>query len=385
MSVAPSRRGVLAGAAGLGLASCATLSLSGEGASLQTLAAAKGLTFGSAIGTGDGLSGAFADPRARALMIAECGALVPENELKWYAIRRTEAYDFSGADTLASFAGEHDMALRGHTLLWHHPQWFPAWTETHDYGARPGETVERMVVEHIERVCARYPQVFSWDVVNETVDANTGALRETVFSRHRGQEVLDIAFHTARRAAPTAQLAYNDYMSWEAGHEAHRAGVLRLLEGFKTRGVPIDALGVQSHIGSGNSDDSVGFNTAQEREWRRFMDEVVGMGLQVAITEFDVHDKNLPADIATRDTEVAALGRAYLDLMLDYPQTKTVMAWGMSDNFSWLQGNWPRADALPKRPTLYDADYQPKPLRRAMAEAFRAAAPRPPLTPRLAM
>ena len=181
---------------------------------------------------------------------------------------------------------------------------------------------------------------------------------------------MDLAFHAARAQAPRAQLVYNDYMSWEAGHEAHQAGVLRLLAGFKARGVPVDALGVQSHIGSGNADDSVGFDTAREDNWRRFLDEVVAMGYDLVITEFDVHDKNLPADVATRDAAVAELGGRYLDLMLSYPQLGDVMCWGLCDRYSWLQNIWPRADGLAKRPTPYDDAYRAKPLRGAIASAL---------------
>lgn len=355
-------------------------------ASLQTLAARSGRRFGSAVGAGraGALTGSLADARYRDLLVRECGLLVPENELKWYALRPdVETFDFAPADRIADFARAHGMGLRGHTLLWHHPQWFPRWTEGHDYGARPASTVERLVVEHIHAVVGRYGDLTdSWDVVNEAVDADTGALRETVFSRHMGgaEAVMDLAFHAARAQAPRAQLVYNDYMSWEAGHETHQAGVLRLLAGFKARGVPVDALGVQSHIGSGNTDDSVGFDTAREDNWRRFLDEVVAMGYDLVITEFDVHDKNLPADVATRDAAVAELGGRYLDLMLSYPQLGDVMCWGLCDRYSWLQNNWPRADGLAKRPTPYDDEYRAKPLRGAIASALARApgrAPRP--------
>ena len=39
-------------------------------------------------------------------------------------------------------------------------------------------------------------------------------------------------------------------MSWErtGEDETHMRGVLKLLEGFRKRGTPVDALGVQSHI-----------------------------------------------------------------------------------------------------------------------------------------
>jgi endo-1,4-beta-xylanase len=49
------------------------------------------------------------------------------------------------------------------------------------------------------------------------------------------------------------------------------------------------------------------------------------------------------------------------------------MTWGLVDHHSWLQGRSPRPDGLPKRPTPYDSSYQPKPLREAIAAAFRAA------------
>jgi len=352
-----------------------------EPGSLHGLAADKGILFGTALSFGQATAHVGTPEEAyRSIALAECGALVCENETKWAALRPDAAtFDFVRADAIFALGRDHGMTMRGHTLLWHHPEWFPVWLTDHDFGARPAEEGARLLQTHIRRVCEHYPRVVSWDVINEAIDAGTGERRETSLSKAIGPDVLDIAFHTAREAAPQAQLVYNDYMSWEAGHENHRAGVLRLLEGFKARGVPIDALGVQSHIGSGNSDDSVGFDTAQETEWRRFLDEVTGMGLKLAVTEFDVHDKNLPADPAIRDRQVGELGRRYLDLMLEYPQTSTVMAWGMADRYSWLQGRWPRADGLPKRPNPYDAELRAKPLREAMAAAFTAAKPRPPL------
>ena len=71
--------------------------------------------------------------------------------------------------------------------------------------------------------------------------------------------------------------------------------------------------------------------------------------------------------------EVAALGRAFLDLTLDFKQVNVLMCWGLVDSYSWLQGRTPRADGAPKRPTPYDAQLQPKPLRAAIASALRGA------------
>jgi endo-1,4-beta-xylanase len=367
----------------LGLAAAAAASLAAPRAfadetPLRDLAKAKGLYFGSAVPAGPpgATTGPFEDARYRAILARECGVLVPENELKWYVIRLAgpEAFDFSRADRIAAFAKENGQALRGHTLLWHHPQWFPAWTKTYDFGAKPAQAAAKMVTEHIQALCQRYPQMISWDVVNETVDPKDGSIRSTFLSDAMGkEEVLDLSFHVARQAAPKARLVYNDYMSQEVGNEKHRYGVLKLLEGFKKRGTPVDALGIQSHIGAENADTFTGFGKPQEKEWTAFLNDVTGMGYDLLVTEFDVHDKGLPAEFAPRDAAVAAYAKAFLDQVLSYRQTKEVLAWGMIDKYSWLQGQWLREDKKPKRPTLYDDDYKPKPLREAVAAALRAA------------
>jgi endo-1,4-beta-xylanase len=184
--------------------------------------------------------------------------------------------------------------------------------------------------------------------------------------------VIDLAFHTARAQLPDAQLVYNDYMSWEPQHRMHCADVLRLLEGFRKRGTPVDALGVQSHIEMFSLDPASGAGPYLENEWRRFLDEVVGMGYKLLITEFDVKDTALPSDIALRDAKVADYARRYFDVMLDYPELGDILAWGMVDKFNWLQGFAPRADGLEVRGCPYDSTYRPKPLRTAIAGALAA-------------
>jgi endo-1,4-beta-xylanase len=178
-----------------------------------------------------------------------------------------------------------------------------------------------------------------------------------------------IAFEATREHLPKTQLVYNDYMSWEAGNEAHRKGVLKLLHWFRDNHVPIDALGVQSHIGNGF--DLLG---GQVNQWKDFLDEAVALDLDLLITEFDVDDQTIPTgDIEQRDAIVATVGRVYLDQMLSYKQTKDVLFWGMPDQYNWLQGFTPRADKLPLRPTPFDSDFKPKPLYDAIASAFKNA------------
>ncbi|HEX5161556.1 MAG TPA: endo-1,4-beta-xylanase [Steroidobacteraceae bacterium] len=347
--------------------------------SLEALAHAKGMRFGTS------LSGrALKDTAYLDLVRAQCGIIVPENELKMPVIQpQPGQFQFERADALLDFAAGSDLATRGHCLLWHHPRWLPKWLEGYDFGADPAKGAETLLTDHITRTTTRYQKrIRSWDVVNEAVDNITGEMRETPLSKAIGSpdQVLEIAFRSARANLPDAELVYNDYMGWESDNAPHRDGVLRLLERFRKNGVPVNALGIQAHIGAGNQDsnNNRAFDARDERAWRKFLDNVTGMGYALLVTEFDVHDAPLPADIAARDKAVAALARGFLDLTLSFTQVNAVLCWGLADSYTWLQRRNPRADGLPKRPTPYDVALQPKPLRKAMAAAFRAAPPRRP-------
>jgi len=303
---------------------------------------------------------------------------VPENELKWAWTRPSAtAFEFRQMDAIADYATAKGFQLRGHTLFWAPEKWYPKWLVGHDFGSRPAAAAEKLLTEHVRTVCRRYGErIYSYDVVNEVVEPETGAIRDTVVTRAMGGEaMLDLMFHTAKAEAPHAQLVYNDYMSWERGteDETHIAGVLKLLEGFRKRGTPVDALGIQSHIRLLKDLPVAEIVRESEGPWRRFLDQVVGMGYDLVITEFDVNDRSAPDDIAVRDRMVADYARAYLDVMLSYRQLRDVVAWGMVDRYNWLTGFDPRADKSIKRGTPYDSAFRPKPLREAIAAAFAAA------------
>ena len=361
--------------------------------SLNGIAQSRGLRFGSSIGmdsTKEGLAllppdvlarprrkPSFDDPGVRKLMVEQCSIVVPENEMKWYVVRPDpKTFDFRRSDLLVRWAGRNGLAVRGHNLLWNAMRWTPRWIGKYDFGSRPAAAAEKMLVEHISKVCKRYGnRIFSYDVINETINPKTGELEDTPFTKYLGWNVIDICFHTAKEAAPHAELVYNDFPNWNL-EGTHRAAILKLLDYAKNKNLPVDALGVQAHIGFPNAGGGPGA-ARDETAWRKFLDDVAAMGYGLLITEFDINDKAAPTDIAERDKTVAELGKTYFDIMMSYKQLRYVMVWGMVDKYSWLQEFVPRADGLPQRPAPYDDAFKPKALREAMADAFRAAPVRP--------
>jgi endo-1,4-beta-xylanase len=102
------------------------------------------------------------------------------------------------------------------------------------------------------------------------------------------------------------------------------------------------------------------------------------MGLAIAITEFDLADRGGPADVTQRDAQIAAVGRAFLDVALDSPVMGSVLSWGLSDRYSWLSTypdyRWP--DGQKSRVLPLDENLRRKRLWAEMAAAFDAAPPR---------
>lgn len=145
-----------------------------------------------------------------------------------------------------------------------------------------------------------------------------------------------------------------------------RAAVLSLLGGMLDRGVPVQALGIQGHLDGARTDFSADGFVA-------FLQQVAGLGLRVLITEMNVSDKRLRADVGMRDAQVAGAYRDFLAAPLSVPAVIVVMTWGISDRSTWLSTFAPCPDGLPVRPLPLDADLARKAAWAAIANAFDEA------------
>ncbi|HIK10105.1 MAG TPA: endo-1,4-beta-xylanase [Oscillatoriaceae cyanobacterium M33_DOE_052] len=337
-------------------------------APLKERAAAKGLFFGAASGFGQlSKDEAFATEFAR-----ESAVLVAESDMKWKNLRPDpETFNFKRLDWLYDFTQRQKMLFRGHPLIWHKsmPEWFEE-TVTE-------KNAEAVLTEHIQRVAGYYAgKVHSWDVVNEAIMPSQGrqdGLRKTPWLKFLGADYIDLAFRVAAETDPKALLVYNenrlDYDTPEM--EQRRTGLLKLLERLKSKGTPVQVLGVQGHLFPGEL-------PFKPEVLRKFLAEVAAMGLKIMITEMDATDRNLPGDVVQRDNMVATAYEDYLSAALDEPAVMGVMTWGLSDRYTWIAGFRPRDDGEPVRPLPLDKDLNRKRAWQAIARAFDSAPSRIP-------
>jgi endo-1,4-beta-xylanase len=308
------------------------------------------------------------DPLYRAVLAEQYNMVVAEGEMKWKAIRPApDKFSFDLADTLVDFATQHKMKVRGHNFVWHEalPDWF-ATTVTK-------ENAHKFLVDHIMTVGQHFRgKIHSWDVVNEAVlpkDGRPDGLRNSPWMELLGPEYIDIALRTARDADPHALLTYNEYgLEYDNDEDSERRAVtLQLLRKLKAARVPIDAVGIQSHIKAG-SPYSIG------NDVREFMATVRKMGLQIYITELDVNEDDLTYnDVSQRDHAIAETYRQYLSAVLPEKAVKAVLTWGVSDNHTWLNNGPTHKKKQPDRPQRslpFDRDYVPKEAFFAMRDCF---------------
>ncbi|MCT4624817.1 MAG: endo-1,4-beta-xylanase, partial [Schleiferiaceae bacterium] len=230
---------------------------------------------------------------------------------------------------------------------WHNQ--IPYWME-HYQGSR--EDWIAMMKTHIQTVVGHYKgKIKAWDVINEGFLSN-GTLRNSIWKQNIGPEYLELAFRFAHEADPNALLFYNDFNL--ALNPVKREAVLRFFKKLKLRGVPIDGIGLQMHIG---------INFPERTEITRALLETAEEGFLVHISELDVvvnaFGKEMPQPSNEDLNRQADVYSYVFNTFKKLPkhQQYGITIWGVDDGNSWIRPHFNRNDF----PLLFDANYLPKP------------------------
>lgn len=296
-------------------------------------------------------------------------SIVAENCMKCEVIHPEEnRYDFTQADQFVDFGEKNGMAIIGHCLIWHSQlaPWFCVDEKGNNVSP---EVLKQRMKDHITTIVTRYKgRIKGWDVVNEAI-LEDGSYRQSKFYEILGEEFIPLAFQYAHEADPNAELYYNDYAMNMPGK---RDGVVKLVKKLKERGLRIDAVGMQGHMGMDYPDIN---------EFEQSIVAYAGAGVKVMVTEWDMSalptakqsanisdtvafQKSLnPYPEALPDSVSKAWNKRmkqFFDLFEKHADVITrVTAWGVSDGDSW-KNDFP-VKGRRDYPLLFDRSYQPKP------------------------
>jgi endo-1,4-beta-xylanase len=299
------------------------------GTTLKAAAERSGRYFGAAMG-GDRLS----DQGFLAIANREFDMMTAVNEMKPDATEPNRGqFDFRAGDAIYNWATQHGMRVRGHTLAWHAQQ--PRF-----WGSLSGSALRTAMIDHINGVMNHYKgKLYAWDVVNEAF-AENGSRRSSNL-QSTGNDWIEAAFRAARAADPSVKLCYNDY-NIENWTYAKTQGVYNMIRDFKSRGVPVDCVGLQTHFTGGSS---------LPGNFQTTLSSFAALGVDVALTE---------ADVNASTTQYAGLTQACANV----PRCVGITTWGIRDSDSW-RGN--------ENPLLFDRNSNPKAAYTSVLNALNAA------------
>lgn len=325
------------------------------------------------------------DHKADSIVSLHFNSVVAENCMKSEEIHPKEGkFNWKNADKFVKYGEDRNMAIIGHALIWHSQlaKWMVA-----DKDGNPvsPELLKKHMRDHIHAVVDRYKgKIKGWDVVNEAIE-DDGSYRKSPFYNILGEEYIPLAFQYAHEADPDAELYINDFSMFKPGK---RKAYVKIVNDLKKRGLRIDGIGMQSHIG---------LDYPELDEYEKSIVAFANTGCNVMITEldmsalptvhmgadvgavfrmkpeerkeamkkFNLYPDGLPQEVSKewndRFAEIWALYKKHAD------KISRITWWGTHDGMSWKNG-YP----IPGRidyPLLFDRNYDMKPFMKELIEA----------------
>jgi len=311
-------------------------------------------------------------------------------------------WNFATADAIVDWAEDNELAMIGHTLVWHSqsPTWLTTVPNTDNQPLTRAEAIENMHL-YISTVASRYAgRIYSWDVVNEAIwgaDATTWRAnpdwREHMRSAGRGlnasnqsqwfdafangaegdehgSDYIFYAFRFARIYDPFAILYYNDYNDHVPGK---RDAIAQMVVGINERWrqdplydgrLLIEGIGMQAHY-------SIRGWMTHPRYVRSAIELYITTGARISITEWDITvggSRENPAVLTDALlTDQAERFGLLMDWYLEFSDyIARVSLWGLADHQSWISWGYP---------LIFDDRFQPKPAYFALLESLENADP----------
>jgi endo-1,4-beta-xylanase len=291
----------------------------------------------------------------RELLLKHFSSITAENVMKQMSIQPVEGlWSFTQSDYLVDFAEENGKVIRGHCLVWHHPDQTAFWMlEDNSGNIASREIISERLETHIKTLVGRYKgKIYAWDVINEPIDIETGdSLRHTVWYENIGPEYMELALQWAHEADPDALLFINEYDTFEP---RKCTALYNLVKSLLDKGVPVHGVGIQLHMSIGYPELSQVEDTITKLEQ---------LGLEIHVTELDMSLYASEYEVLETAPESYLIHQAYrykelFEIFKRHPAVTNVTFWGFNDSHTWLL-HFPTE--RPNWPLIFDADMMAKP------------------------
>ena len=289
----------------------------------------------------------------RDILVSEFNYAIIDGEPNWRFEDSTlrpskDTFDFTNLDKVFAFAEQHGMPVRVQHLVWGDAKWLPDWLTQGNFSH---DQLLNIIHNHIMTVGARYKgRVREYSVVNEAFSRKllTGGNHDW-WGEKLGYEYIDKAFIWARQADPNAVLILNDFGNETEGQISNL--MYDYVKDARSRGIPIDAIGMQMHIS--------GTNVPSKEKVVSNMRRLSMLGIKIYVTEFDVNMHGVKGSNNHKQARQAEIYSDMLGACLEVgPKICPNFGFlGLVDRQSWYNG----IGLHDANPLLFRSDYTPKP------------------------
>ncbi|HEY9155868.1 MAG TPA: endo-1,4-beta-xylanase [Opitutaceae bacterium] len=268
---------------------------------------------------------------------------------------------------MVDFCIAKGVRVRGHNLVWgrYLSEGFVADIEARLAGAADRREAMREILRaHISAVMTHFRgRVHEWDVLNEPLKIFQPELDDTLWHRTLGDDYIGEIFKMAHEVDPQAILYLNEQL--DDYSNAHAERLLQLLGELVRAKVPINGLGLESHVV---------IRKPRPEALKNFLRRVVAMGLTFELTELDVRLRAF----GEAKNPYEAQGDYYGEIIrtaVSFPECRGITFWGMTDRNNWMDSMFPIKYLKPNEPDLFDLNGIRKPAYWAAARALRDRPP----------
>lgn len=231
----------------------------------------------------------------------------------------------------AEFLRSHGVAVKGHPLCWHTV--CADWLMDYD-----NETILRKQLERINREVTEFQGTIDmWDVINEVVimpifDKYDNAITRICKDKGRVGLIKEV-FTAAKEANPNSILLLNDFntsISYEI-----------LIDGCLNAGIPIDAIGIQSHQHQGYWGAEKVYEVLHRYEHFglpiHFTENTLISGDIMPAHIEDLNDWQVPEWPSTPEGEERQMKEVeeMYRILFSHPQVEAITGWDFADG-AWL-------------------------------------------------
>ena len=205
--------------------------------------------------------------------------------MKWDATEPSQGnFTYTNGDRILNQGQSNGAKVRGHALLWHAQE--PGWAQS-----MSGTALRNAAINHVTQVATHYKgKIYAWDVVNEAfADGGSGGRRDSNLQR-TGNDWIEAAFRPP--GPPTRTRSSVTTTTTPTASTRSRPVSTTWSSDFKSRGVPIDCVGFQSHLG-----------TSVPGDYQANLQRFAALGVDVQITELDVAQGGNQANIYSTVTK----------------------------------------------------------------------------------